>query len=170
MEDKKTTSRDRENSVVYLHEVSRPDSSGTDSPQYRKPVPLNPEDSQANYAKQMHPIRTWLCAVFAVVFFISLGLGVIGLPLMIYYKWEIPLLVPCLYGVAGAVLMYIFFALETQCSVCRMKLFYISRTSHAKDAHHWPLLGYIFPTALRMALLGRCKCPMCGTGITLWKK
>lgn len=64
-------------------------------------------------------------------------------------------------------LLYIFIAYSATCPVCHMRIFRFSHYTRNRAAHHLPILGYNFTTALHMLLFWRYNCPGCGTPVRL---
>ena len=67
--------------------------------------------------------------------------------------------VPCL--------AYICIARRATCPVCHMRIFRYAHYTRNRAAHHLPLLGYNFATALHLLFFWRYNCPGCGTPIKL---
>lgn len=68
-------------------------------------------------------------------------------------------LVPCL--------VYMCVARRATCPVCHMRIFRYNHYIRNRAAHHLPLLGYNFATALHLLIFWRYNCPGCGTPIKL---
>ncbi len=67
--------------------------------------------------------------------------------------------VPCL--------VYMYVARCATCPVCHMRIFRFSHYIRNRAAHHLPLLGYNFATALHLLTFWSYNCPGCGTPIKL---
>lgn len=67
--------------------------------------------------------------------------------------------VPCI--------VYMFIARRATCPVCHMRIFRYAHYTRNRAAHHLPLLGYNFATALHLLFFWRYNCPGCGTPIKL---
>lgn len=67
--------------------------------------------------------------------------------------------VPCL--------VYMCVARRATCPVCHMRIFRYNHYIRNRAAHHLPLLGYNFATALHLLTFWRYNCPGCGTPIKL---
>ncbi len=72
---------------------------------------------------------------------------------------SIVLLIPCA--------VYMFVARRATCPVCHMRIFRYSHYIRNKAAHHLPILGYNFATALHLLFFLNYNCPGCGTPIKL---
>lgn len=71
----------------------------------------------------------------------------------------IVLVVPCA--------VYMFVARRATCPVCHMRIFRYNHYIRNRAAHHLPILGYNFATALHVLLFWSYNCPGCGTPIKL---
>lgn len=67
--------------------------------------------------------------------------------------------VPCL--------VYMCVARRATCPVCHMRIFRYNHYIRNRAAHHLPLLGYNFATALHLLTFWCYNCPGCGTPIKL---
>lgn len=81
------------------------------------------------------------------------------------YNWVIwaPLL-----AVLG-IILYFTLAQSSKCPVCNQKQFAPKICRKHRDAHHWPVLGYMLPTALHALIFKWFRCIYCGTSIRLKK-
>lgn len=75
------------------------------------------------------------------------------------------LLAVIVFGIPCAV--YMFVARRATCPVCHMRIFRYAHYIRNRAAHHLPLLGYNFATALHLLFFWRYNCPGCGTPIKL---
>lgn len=66
-------------------------------------------------------------------------------------------------------LLYLMIARPTKCRVCGQPLFSPKACRRNPKAHHFPLLGYILPTAVQMMIFHWFRCMYCGTSIRLKK-
>lgn len=116
------------------------------------------------------PVLSFLGAITAVLmpmFFLSL----IGAGYLLLFTDERPLGDnPYIYMVAPLVFLlpHLIMVRIARCSVCHMPLFAYKPYSHHKRAHHIPLLGVAYSTALHVLFLLRFRCPACGTGQRLY--
>ncbi len=111
-----------------------------------------------------HPVAIYLGAWFTVFFYLSvimLALGVTGLLIGIEYPREfaLPVVAAVLFGTVGYALMLS----SALCSTCRISVFSLRRYPRHRKAHHLPLLGHTFATALYVIFFFRFRCPSCGT-------
>lgn len=109
------------------------------------------------------PLRTYLSAIFTILFYVDI-LAWIAVPLLIFMGFLPELNVKLVLGVlvAGA-LPYITHAKHTKCPVCGMPILNRRHFSRNKYAHNWPLLGFVFSTALHILFCLWFRCPSCGT-------
>ncbi len=68
-----------------------------------------------------------------------------------------------------AILIYLTAAQRSSCPVCNQKQFAPRRCLKHKSAHHWPIFGYMLPTAIHALLFKWFRCIFCGTSIRLKK-
>lgn len=66
-------------------------------------------------------------------------------------------------------LLYLMIARPTKCRVCGQPVFSPKVCRRNPKAHHFPLLGYILPTAVQMMIFHWFRCMYCGTSIRLKK-
>ncbi len=120
--------------------------------------------------KHMTPFRTWLGAVCVLSLFVFtlFSIAVTTLVLLNGERgWSIISLCfgPCFL----AFLLYLSLALPRKCSVCRAHVFSFKKYTRNKAAHHLPLFGYVFATALHIFLFRWFRCPACGSSQQLGK-
>jgi len=67
--------------------------------------------------------------------------------------------------------LFLFFVLTrgAQCPICRQRQFTIRTCLRHRNAHHWPVIGYMLPTALHIILFKWFRCIYCGTSVRLKK-
>lgn len=125
--------------------------------------------------QMMHsPVRcahgvTAIMAAFCTLFLlIPLG-SVIVFPYLMFTdnmpNMPLWLLAVIVFGIPCAV--YMFVARRATCPVCHMRIFRFTHYTRNRAAHHLPLLGYNFATALHLLFFWRYNCPGCGTPIIL---
>ena len=64
-------------------------------------------------------------------------------------------------------LSYLIWAKPVKCRVCGQPVFSTMACRRNPKAHHVPLLGYIFPTALHLWIFHWFRCTYCGTSVRL---
>ena len=124
----------------------------------------------------MHPnpwsVRT--SAIFAVLVEIMLIANFIGIPWLLYHEyasgenmawWVLGLAS----GLFLSALLYLFCGISSRCRVCGQRQFAPKKCIKNKKAHHIPLVGYIFPTALHAIFFKWFYCTYCGTAVRLKK-
>jgi len=109
--------------------------------------------------------------MFSVCAFIMFNLCVLAgflLPLLLIldkekFAWAVyaPILI-----IVG-ILIYFMFSGRATCPVCNQKQFAPKNCLKHRDAHKWPIVGYMLPTALHAAVFKWFKCIFCGTSIRL---
>lgn len=123
-----------------------------------------------NYITHRAPLLSFLGAITALLmpmFFLAL----IGAGYLLLFTDERPLgNNPYIYMAAPLVFLipHLLMVRFARCSVCHMPLFAYKPYSHHKRAHHIPLLGVAFSTALHVLFLLRFRCPACGTAQRLY--
>ena len=65
---------------------------------------------------------------------------------------------------------HLLFVRLATCSICHMPLYAYRPYPHHRTAHHLPLLGVAFPTALCAIFRWKFRCPACGTAQKLYGK
>jgi len=110
----------------------------------------------------------FMFSVFAFIMFNLCVLAGFLLPLLLVvdkekFAWAVytPILI-----VVG-ILIYFMFSGRATCPVCNQKQFAPKNCLKHRDAHKWPILGYMLPTALHAAVFKWFKCIFCGTSIRL---
>lgn len=120
--------------------------------------------------KHMTPFRTWLGAASVLLLFISIlfSIAVTSLVLLNGERgWQIISL--CFGPWLLALVLFLSLSLPRKCSVCRAHIFSFKRYTRNKAAHHIPLFGYVFATALHIFLFRWFRCPACGSSQQLEK-
>lgn len=121
--------------------------------------------------KHLTPFRTWLGALAALLLLVSTLSAMALITLMLLNGergWPIILL--CFGPWLLAMALYLSLALPRKCSVCRAPIFSFKKYTRNKAAHHIPLLGYVFATALHVLLFNWFRCPACGSAQQLGGK
>ncbi|NWK56334.1 hypothetical protein HW115_11985 [Verrucomicrobiaceae bacterium N1E253] len=119
------------------------------------------------------PWRVRTAAFFSVLVQLLLVLTVFGVPVMIFvdqmYDW--PQAVWWTIGLVSALalsaLCYLFWGIVARCRVCGQRQFAPKKCLKNRKAHHIPLIGYIFPTALHAMFYKWFYCTYCGTAVRL---
>ena len=143
---------------------------------YRPAKPASVQEQPKTYLrkkgiKHLTPFRTWIGAVAVLLFFAS-SISAIVLTTMMLLNgergWQIICL--CFGPWILALILYLAVALPRKCSVCRAPLFSFKKYNRNKAAHHIPLFGYVFATALHIFLFNWFRCPACGSAQQLGGK
>ncbi len=115
-----------------------------------------------------HPFTAVLAAFCTMFLMIPLA-SVVVLPyLMITDQMpDIPVELLAIVVLAVPCAVYMFVARRATCPVCHMRIFRYAHYIRNRAAHHLPLLGYNFATALHILFFWRYNCPGCGTPIKL---
>ena len=115
-----------------------------------------------------HPF-TALAAAFFTLFLLVPVVSIVVFPILMATdnlpQIPVPLLASGVFGVPC--LVYICIARRATCPVCHMRIFRFSHYNRNRAAHHLPLLGYNFTTALHLLFFWRYNCPGCGTPVKL---
>jgi len=120
--------------------------------------------------KHMTSFRTWMGAVIVLLLFICI-LFSISVTTLVLLNGERgwPLISLCFGPWILALVLYLSLALPRKCSVCRAHVFSFKKYTRNKAAHHIPLFGYVFATALHIFLFRWFRCPACGSSQQLGK-
>lgn len=112
----------------------------------------------------MTSFRTWMGAVIVLLLFICI-LFSISVTTLVLLNGERgwPLISLCFGPWILAMILYLSLALPRKCSVCRAHVFSFKKYTRNKAAHHIPLFGYVFATALHIFLFRWFRCPACGS-------
>ena len=118
----------------------------------------------------MTSFRTWMGAVIVLLLFICI-LFSISVTTLVLLNGERgwPLISLCFGPWILAMILYLSLALPRKCSVCRAHVFSFKKYTRNKAAHHIPLFGYVFATALHIFLFRWFRCPACGSSQQLGK-
>ncbi|MDC0088351.1 DUF4332 domain-containing protein [Akkermansiaceae bacterium] len=112
-------------------------------------------------------------AILVILFQVSLGLNLIGQPYIFINKFEDKvdfIAAGVLFGVlVVSFTLWLLVAGMSACRVCGQKQFRLKQCIKHKDAHRFPLLGHMLPTALQALLFHWFYCIYCGTAIRLKK-
>ncbi len=110
------------------------------------------------------PVRTWLGAVIAILFWLC-GLSLIFLlPYILLFnhmlmRWHI-----MAFAFIGLILfLYLIVSFRCRCSVCKIRIFSWQRYVRNRKMHTIWGLGRVVPTALHVLLFKWFRCPSCGT-------
>ncbi|MFK7912123.1 MAG: hypothetical protein AB8F34_16220 [Akkermansiaceae bacterium] len=124
----------------------------------------------------LHP-NPWsvkISAFFALLVEIMLVANFIVIPWLLYHEhstgdsmlwWVVGLAS----GLLLSALCYLFWGLSARCRVCGQRQFAPKKCLKNKKAHHIPVIGYIFPTALHTIFFRWFYCTYCGTAVRLKK-
>lgn len=120
--------------------------------------------------KHMTSFRTWMGAVIVLLLFVCI-LFSISVTTLVLLNGERgwPLISLCFGPWILAMILYLSLALPRKCSVCRAHVFSFKKYTRNKAAHHIPLFGYVFATALHIFLFRWFRCPACGSSQQLGK-
>ena len=143
---------------------------------YRPAKPASVQEHRKTYLrkkgiKHLTPFRTWIGAIAVLLFFASSISAIILTSMMLLNGergWQIICL--CFGPWILALILYLAVALPRKCSVCRAPLFSFKKYNRNKAAHHIPLFGYVFATALHIFLFNWFRCPACGSAQQLGGK
>lgn len=132
---------------------------------YRPAKPASVQEHRKTYLrkkgiKHLTPFRTWIGAIAVLLFFASSISAIILTTMMLLNGergWQIICL--CFGPWILALILYLAVALPRKCSVCRAPLFSFKKYNRNKAAHHIPLFGYVFATALHIFLFNWFRCP-----------
>ncbi|MBK1854476.1 DUF4332 domain-containing protein [Verrucomicrobiaceae bacterium 5K15] len=113
-------------------------------------------------------------AFFTAVVQILLVANLIGIPWMLIHEYRSGVemmgwVIGLFSGLVVAALCYLFWGLSARCRICSQRQFTPKKCLKNKKAHHIPLIGYIFPTALHALFYKWFYCIYCGTAIRLKK-
>ena len=113
-----------------------------------------------------HPVLAFIAACCTLVLLIPL-VSIVVFPILMItdnmphmrvdYLAAIVLGIPCL--------LYVLIARKADCPVCHMRIFRFTHYTRNRAAHHLPLLGYNFATALHIIFFWKYNCPGCGTPV-----
>lgn len=114
-----------------------------------------------------HPFRVYFGALATLLLVIPFA-ALLSIPVMLL-TGELDSGKPLYYALAfmALVLPWLLIARRAECSVCHIPLYNFGNYPHNKAAHHLPILGYTFTTALHIIFLFWFCCPACGTQMKL---
>lgn len=110
------------------------------------------------------PVRTWLGAVIAILFWLC-GLSLLFLlPYILLFNhtllgWHIMAFA----FICLILFLYLIVSFRCRCSVCKIRIFSWQRYVRNKKMHAIWGLGRVVPTALHVLLFKWFRCPSCGT-------
>ncbi|MCP5538361.1 MAG: DUF4332 domain-containing protein [Akkermansiaceae bacterium] len=120
------------------------------------------------------PMSVRVAAFFAAWVELMLLACLVGIPWLLIYEqmsgnsmfwWVIGLSS----GLVLSAFCYLFWGLGARCRVCGQRQFAPKKCLKNKKAHHIPVIGYIFPTALHAMFFKWFYCTYCGTAVRLKK-
>ena len=120
------------------------------------------------------PVSVRVSAFFAVLVEVMLAACLIGIPWLLIHEhmsgnsmlwWVVGLSI----GLVVSALCYLFWGVGARCRVCGQRQFSPKKCLKNKKAHHVPVIGYIFPTALHAMFFKWFYCTYCGTAVRLKK-
>jgi len=121
------------------------------------------------------PMSVRISAFFAVLVQVFLVITIIAVPSLIAYDtmFDVPgamwWILGIIVGLVLAALCYLFWGINARCRVCGQRQFAPKKCLKNKKAHHIPMIGYIFPTALHAMFFKWFYCTYCGTAVRLKK-
>ncbi len=132
-------------------------------------IPVKKAEKVNGLSKHFHAVhcthswRTYFGALATLLVFPAL-VGLVAVPVMLLSE-QAPQLSPLMYGAgfAALVIPYLIYVHTVTCSVCHMNIFSFKAYTRNRAAHHLPLLGYTFATALHILIFFQYRCPACGT-------
>lgn len=108
-------------------------------------------------------------AFFALLVQILLAANLICIPWLLFYEDMLWWVIGLISGLFVSALFYLFWGISARCRVCGQRQFAPKKCLKNKKAHHIPLIGYIFPTALHSIFYKWFYCTYCGTAVRLKK-
>ncbi len=111
---------------------------------------------------------SFMFSLFAYLTFILCVIAGFSLPLLALidkekYGWA--MFAPVL--VIIGILIYFMFTGRASCPICNQKQFAPKNCLKHRDAHRFPIIGYMLPTALHVIFFKWFKCIFCGTSVRL---
>lgn len=151
---------------------SRSSSPTTGYKRRTKPAPAdekqNPKFILHSPVRCTHPFLALFAAFCTLFLLIPLASIVIFPVLMITDRMpDLPIEILAILVFGVPCLVYMFIARKATCPVCHMRIFRYNHYTRNHAAHHLPILGYNFATALHILLLWKYNCPGCGTPVKL---
>lgn len=121
-----------------------------------------------------HAASVRVSAFFALLVEVLLVANFIGIPWMLWHEYKsgdsmLWWVVGLSAGLLLSALCYLFWGISARCRVCGQRQFAPKKCLKNKKAHHIPLVGYIFPTALHALFFKWFYCTYCGTAVRLKK-
>ncbi len=121
-----------------------------------------------------YPVSVRVSAFFAVLVQLFLAANLIGIPWLLIHEFlSGESMLWWVVGLAGGLVLsalcYLFWGMSARCRVCGQRQFAPKKCLKNKKAHHIPLIGYIFPTALHAMFFKWFYCTYCGTAVRLKK-
>lgn len=141
--------------------------------QFRSSTPALKDTSTNSNSRELdivdpHKTNTYLSAWFFLFLIFSIIATIVSITLLYFNRdQKLYLIPPAVMLLLGC--LYFIWMMNTRCCVCHQKLFTIAKNRKKQRAHYIPVLGYVIPTALHMALRGFYRCMVCGSGISLFK-
>jgi len=124
----------------------------------------------------MHPdpLSVKTSAFFSMLVQLMLVASFIGIPwLLIHEHMTGDSMLYWVIGLASGLVLsafcYLFWGMSARCRVCGQRQFAPKKCLKNKKAHHIPLVGYIFPTAIHALFYRWFYCTYCGTAVRLKK-
>lgn len=115
-----------------------------------------------------HRLTAILAAFCTLFLLIPLGSVVVFPYLMLTDNMpDVPLWILAVIVFVMPCIVYMCIARRATCPVCHMRIFRYSHYIRNRAAHHLPILGYNFATALHLLFFWKYNCPGCGTPIKL---
>lgn len=109
------------------------------------------------------PIKVYIGAIASMMFITTLILALF-IPVYIFLIGKLDLIaIIILASFLISAILYFTVSLQCRCRVCRAPLFSLRHFMRNKQAHHLPILGYTFATALHVVLFFWFRCQACGT-------
>ncbi len=121
-----------------------------------------------------NPWRVRISAFFALLVEVMLIANFIGIPWLLYHEYAsgdsmLWWVVGLSSGLFLSAICYLFWGIGARCRVCGQRWFAPKKCLKNKKAHHIPVVGYIFPTALHAIFFKWFYCTYCGTAVRLKK-
>lgn len=121
-----------------------------------------------------NPVGVRTSAFFAVLVQVLLVANLIGIPWLLYHDYAtgnsmVWWVVGLMSALVLSALCYLIWGLSSRCRICGQRQFAPKKCLKNKKAHHIPIIGYIFPTALHAMFYKWFYCTYCGTAVRLKK-
>ncbi|MEM6910179.1 MAG: hypothetical protein AAF555_01230 [Verrucomicrobiota bacterium] len=114
----------------------------------------------------LHPMKVWFGGVFTLASQVLLVAALALTPMLFqgpewgWTVWVSAALFLC-------ALLYLILAVPVKCRVCRQPLYVPKRIPKDRQAAKLPLMGYVGGLAVHSVFTLRCRCPYCGTILSL---